>query len=279
MSVSIIIPTLITHPQQLHDCIISLSKQTYQSFELLVVANCSLTTSQQFQKKHPLPVKCRWIVLNSNQGFAPAVNRGIEHSKHQLIALLNDDVIVDQLWLEQLTITQQRTKAEMVASTIYHAGSKVLDSQGFTFLLRGQAPAIAKNKTKYHQCSDYWLNNPSYFPCKQLSEPFGPDAAACLYTKNMLDKLSLFNESFFAYLEDVDLAFRARINGFQCVLANQAIAYHHKHQTSQQFWGFKKRKDVINWYRIIQQYPPGLVKRFWPLIIKERVKNIKGLFF
>ena len=166
----------------------------------------------------------------------------------------------------------------MVASKIYLADKKTLDSQGFGFAWRGKAAALDQNL----QCSlstakDYWLNNPQLLPKTKLQEPFGPDAAAALYTRKLFDKIGLFDNDFFAYLEDVDLALRARQAGMHCALADKAIVYHYKHATSSQKQGFKATQDLKNWWKIVhRRYNFAVWKKFPGLILIERLKNLSG---
>lgn len=110
--------------------------------------------------------------------------------------------------------------------------------------------------------------------------PFGPDAAAALYTRKMLDQIGLFNESYFAYLEDVDLALRARLVGFSCAWASKAIVHHEKHATSAKMGKFKQKQDVKNWWRMVMgSYPKEAWGRFGGQILLERARNCKGLIF
>ena len=139
----------------------------------------------------------------------------------------------------------------MVASKIYLSDQKTLDSQGFGFAWRGKAEALDQNlQCSLSSAKDYWLNNPELLPKTRMTEPFGPDAAAALYTKELFDQIGLLAEDFFAYLEDVDLALRARQAGMNCVLADKAIVYHYKHASSSIKQGFKAKQDLKNWWKI-----------------------------
>lgn len=220
----------------------------------------------------------QWLCLEKNTGFTGAVNAGIKQALGKYIVLLNDDAVVDEKWLSELIATQQKTGAEMVASKIYLSDKKTLDSQGFGFAWRGKAEALDENL----QCSlssekDYWLNNPDLLPKTTMKEPFGPDAAAALYKKELFDKIGLFAEDFFAYLEDVDLALRARQVKMKCALAEKAVVYHYKHASSGKKQGFKAKQDLKNWWRIVvRRYNFRVWKKFTSLIVIERLKNFSG---
>ena len=72
-------------------------------------------------------------------------------------------------------------------------------------------------KTGENQDSDKYNN---------VCEIFSSCAGAALYKKSVLDKLGLFDENYFAYMEDVDLAVRSQINGYRNLLCPEAIVYH-----------------------------------------------------
>lgn len=277
MTVSLVIPTLLTQTDLLQDCIFSLRKQKVSfAFDVWVVANTpdkELKAFQQAVSSGSLDI--HWLSQGRNTGFTGAVNAGIEASAGDLVILLNDDTTVNPDWLEQLVSTYKKSKADMVASTIYLSDKKTLDSQGFTFLWRGKALPLPQAV----EPPDNWKNYPDLFPSTSvLKEPFGPDAAAALYTRELLIELGGFNNSFFAYLEDVDLALRARKAGYTCALAEKAVVYHHKHATSSRLDGFKARQDFMNWWRIVLgSYPRKACLQFGPLILLERAKNLSGL--
>lgn len=290
---TIIIPTTFSNTSYLQNCLHSLTKIKFNSkiskaqIQIVIACNTDQQSLVKVQKEFKTLLKTQpqnhfiawqWLCLNKNTGFTGAVNAGIKQAKGDYIILLNDDTIVDPNWLNELIKTQQQTDADMVASKIYLADKKTLDSQGFGFAWRGKAPALDKDLScSLSEQKDYWLNNPDLLPNTKLQEPFGPDAAAALYTRKLFDKVGLFDNDFFAYLEDVDLALRARKAGMHCVLADKAIVYHYKHATSSKKQGFKAQQDLKNWWKIVlRRYNFSVWKRFAGLILIERLKNLSG---
>lgn len=279
MSVAIIIPTLLSDPDMLQACLDSLTKlKKAPQFTVTVMVNTPQEFVTQFENTlSPALSKkldLQFISLGKNTGFTGAVNAGITATSEDVVILLNDDTIVDPHWLYELTQTQENTNADMVASTIYLKDQTTLDSQGFTFRWRGQALPLPFTDTS----KDSWLKHPDLLPTTKLEEPFGPDAAAALYTRKLLKNLDGFRSSFFVYLEDVDLALRARRAGFTCAVSEKAIVYHHKHATSTRISGFKARQDFQNWWRIVLgSYPAKAWMRFAPQILFERAKNLSGM--
>ncbi len=289
-TVDIIIPTLLTQYQVLKECLNSISKADHENLRVHVYIVCNTkqtpahTSFFQSYQKAQLPFVLDWIWLGTNKGFAEAMNKGFEVSTGELVFCLNDDTTLDRSCLEQLVLTQQQTGADMVASTILLSNSKKIDSKGFTFWWRGKATALETNPKNEvfpnESVKDHWLNNTHFFDSSDkyfFAEPFGPDAAACLYTRNLLNKTNAFRTSFFAYLEDVDLALRARKLGMYCVLANNAVVYHHKHTTSGKWKNFKTQRDLLNWWRICMgSYPKGVWQKYWLAILLERARNFNG---
>jgi GT2 family glycosyltransferase len=263
------------------------SQSNYQNEIQNKYQNKSQNKSQSKSKKWA-DCTFHWRALGGNYGFTGAVNSGAELGTSPLIVLLNDDAEVTPGWLNALVKKQTETSAAMVASHILLAETKTVDSLGFTFLWRGKALAI-QDLAKLHDTSDnvthlpsdHWLRFPE-FVCSELSqntisEPFGPDAAAALYTRELWLQLGGLKNAFFAYLEDVDFALRARLLGHECVLANDAVVYHHKHATSVHFSGFKAKQDMLNWWRIVLcTYPSSAWWRFGASILLERLKNLNG---
>jgi hypothetical protein len=71
-------------------------------------------------------------------------------------------------------------------------------------------------------------------------ETFGPNASAALYRRQMLEEIGAFDEEFFAYYEDVDLAWRARRAGWRCRYAPTAVVRHWHSATGAQFPELKR---------------------------------------
>lgn len=285
--VSIIIPTLCHNSGLLIGTLNSLfsSKIPANTGEVCVIVNATTpkkirllqSFKSQLSKKDSNKLTIKWVGLEKNLGFAGAVDLGINKTTFPLVVLLNDDTVVSPNWLQELLKTQQRTQAEMVASKILLASTRKIDSLGVSFWWRGRAPSITT--TNIAAPNDVWWKHPDFFPksTRSLKEPFGPDAAAALYTRDILLKIGGFRTIFFAYLEDVDVALRARKKGAICVTAKKAIVTHFKHKTSEREPIVKKWWDFKNWLLILTIYPKMALVKFMFIIILERAKNLSGL--
>jgi|GEM_PF-3495439 len=296
---TIVIPTMFSNLDYLRECLVSLGQLKFDpailhpKVEVLVVCNsseakmlevqASLTNSLKTIEgtKKTFRLDIHWLCLGFNTGFVGATNAGIQASQAagaEYVIFLNDDTQVTPLWLSELVLTQRRTRADMIASKVYLGDKKTLDSQGFGFSWRGKAEALNQDlKCSLSNDSDYWLNQPNLLNQKDLTEPFGPDGAAAMYTQKLFKQIGLLEKDFFAYLEDVDLALRARQHGLVCALAEKAIIYHYKHATSSKFSSFKSRQDLINWGKIVKRrYNSRVLKKFAIIIFIERLKNLSG---
>ena len=95
---------------------------------------------------------------------------------------------------------------------------------------------------------------------EQTSEIFGPCGGAALYSRRMLDEIGLFDEDFFMYLEDVDLACRARLAGWNCLLAPQARVLHAHSATAGEGSPFKSYQLGRNKiWTLVKNFPQPLL--------------------
>jgi len=213
----------------LKDCLTSVLSQTYPNYEVILVDNGSTDGSVSLIKES-FP-EIRLIRLDRNYGFAKANNIGIEEALEdkltEYVALLNNDAYVDRRWLEELvTCAEKSENVGMVASKILFAGLNTINSVGTIVLKDGSAAHLGGKETDRGQ---YDL----------IKETFAPCAAAALYARRMLEDIGSFDEDFFAYMEDVDLGWRARLAGWKCTLAPNARAYHKHSATSKKHSEFK----------------------------------------
>ena len=94
---------------------------------------------------------------------------------------------------------------------------------------------------------------------------FSACAGAAAYRRSAFDELGLFDESFFAYLEDVDWGFRAQLSGRACVYVPSAVAYHMGSASTRRegkpdpfFYGLPRRNDV---WMVLKNYPASALVR------------------
>lgn len=195
----------------LQQCLPTLAAQTFKDFEVIVVDNGSTDDSVSWLSQNWPNVHV--LLQQTNLGFAAANNLGIRATNSPFIALLNNDTLVDPGWLAALVTAVSEPNVGMAASCITRWNQPdLLDSAGILVDRAG----IAWNRG--------WGQ-----PVKLADKPcsvFGPSAAAALYRREMLDGIGLFDEDYFAYYEDVDLAWRAQRAGWHCQYTPDALVRH-----------------------------------------------------
>jgi hypothetical protein len=227
--VTVVIPTL-KGRRWLPNCIDSLRAQTFPIAEIIVIDNASSDGSREWLiSQHDLRV----IRNETNVGFAAACNQGIRASRSPYIALLNDDTRAEPQWLEALMHAMDATLL----------GNKRIGSCASLMLFADQPHLIQSAGIAIDRASIAWdrLGGQPVESAGDTKLIFGASGGAALYRREMLDEIGLFDERFFAYLEDVDLAWRAQNAGWRCAFAPHARVLHFTSATSGEGSAFKRR--------------------------------------
>ena len=235
-------------------CLDALVCQTFTDFQIWLVDNGSTDGSVDFLRTHYPHVH---LICNpENRGFAAANNQAIRAGNSKYVATLNNDTTVDPGWLEALTrVLDENPHAGMAASLMLFADRpEIINSAGIGVDRVGIAWDLQGGEEV--RSSD-----------TRAVPVFGACAGAALYRRAMLDEIGLFDEDFFAYLEDVDLAWRAQWAGWQAFFVPQARVLHHHSATSGEGSPFKNRLLGRNkvWL-IAKNYPRPHVWLYLPLI-------------
>lgn len=223
-------------------CLEALAAQTYRDFEIIIVDNGSTDGSVAFVKEnHP---RVRLIENDRNLGFAVPNNQAIRIACGRYIVTLNNDTRPAPDWLGALVQAaddhpEMGTFASLV---VFDDQRSIIDSAGLSVTLAGMGC-----QRRMGQMVDQ-VHGPE--------EVFGTCAAAALYRRELLDDVGLFDEDYFAYYEDVDLAWRARLRGWRAMLVPQALVYHAHSATGGRGSSFKRRLIARNkLWTIVKNYP------------------------
>ena len=191
----------------------SVQAQSFQDFECFIVDNGS--TDHSLTSLPKLNEKFSLIELGENKGFAKANNIAAKQAQGDWLALLNPDAFAREDWLEKLLeATEISPQVTMVGSTQYMAlEPDTFDGVGDFYHMSG----IAWRGKHGHSTQGHKL---------ETCEVFAPCAAAALYHRDTFLRLEGFDERFFCYHEDVDLAFRFRLAGGICIQKADAIVDH-----------------------------------------------------
>ena len=207
------------------------------------------------------------IELPENFGFCRAVNEGIKASRSPYVLLLNNDIEVTDNFIEEMTaaISQHTNAFSCAARMIQFHDRDKLDDAGNYYCALGWAYARGKGK----DIRTYEKEEKIFASC----------AGAAIYRRKIFDKIGYFDEEHFAYLEDMDVGYRARINGYENWYAPKAMVYHVGSGTSgSRYNQFKIRySSRNNIYLIYKNMPLVQIILNLPFLIVGF--GIKILFF
>jgi len=193
-------------------CLASLKEQTFKDFCVLIVDNASTDGSVDYVREHYPEIEV--IALEQNYGFSKAVNIGIRRSRSEYVILLNNDTTADPHYVEEMVRTiEQSPRIFSVSSKMvqmYHP--ELIDSAGDLYTLTGWGVCRGVGRP----VSNY----------TEKDEVFSACAGAAIYRRQVFQKIGLFDEKHFAYLEDIDVGYRAKIFGYRNLYCPTALVYH-----------------------------------------------------
>ncbi len=233
----------------------SLKRQNFQDFELFVVDNASSDTSMEtldvtgLDRVHLMPEA-------ENHGFAKGNNLAAKLANGEWLVMLNPDAVADESWLEKIAGGIDKFPAiKMFASAQYS-----LDEPG---IMDGAGD-------NYHVFGIPWRGGfgRSVSEMPNTGECFSPCGAGAVFHRQTFLDIGGFDESFFCYCEDVDLAFRLRLNGERCIFLHDAMIHHAGSALSDKVGDFALFHGTRNrvWV-FLQNMPPIALFLFMPMHI------------
>jgi GT2 family glycosyltransferase len=252
--------------EHLMRCLPALHSQTLRDFQILLVDNGSTDNSIGWVQQHHPEVDI--VVLQKNSGFATACNAGIRETDAELIITLNNDTVPRPDWLAELVkAATQHRDVGMFASTLW---------------LERETPVIDAAGLEVNRLGVAW-NTARGVPVAELSsspqETFGPCAGAALYRRALFVDVGLFDETYFAYLEDVELAWRARWAGWRCISVPASAVWHAHSATGGRnlplkYWLLGRNRL----WTTLRHYPRPYLWSHLPLIVmNELVTGFLGM--
>ena len=236
----------------LDTCLTALRRQTFKDFETILVDNGSSDGSQEHVRANFPEV--RLLALGENLGFTGGNIAGWNEARGELIILLNNDTEVHPQWLESIheaALAYPEAGGFACKMLMFDERTRI-DNCGFDLGATGTSFDLGRGRA----------DGPEW---RSPREVFGACGGAAVYRRKMLEKVGFFDDDFFMTFEDVDLNFRAQLQGFKCMFVPGAIVYHHlrgtmrKHNARQTF--FSQRN---NEYFYLKNMPLALLVRFLP---------------
>lgn len=205
----------------LADCLGALSRQTFRDFFVVLFDNGSTDGSIELvEREYP---EVELIRSGVNLGFAAGNNRAIERALAgdlpEYVLTLNNDVVLGDRCLELLVDTMDSSPDDVWSCQpkMYFfddgSGERLFNNAGIVVWRDGSAFNRGINQTDRGQYD-------------HDTDIFGTCAGASLYRRSALEEVGLFDEDFFTYLEDVDIAWRGRLAGYRSLLCPGAVCRH-----------------------------------------------------
>jgi len=198
----------------LGDALDALARQTVSGFEVIVVDNGSTDGSDDaVRARHP---EVRLIHAGRNLGYAAGNNLAARFAAGaRFLALLNPDAVPEPDWLEAILDAALRhpDSGSIASRTINASDGSLLDGAGDVY----HASGLAWRRGHRERSADNY---------RAEEEVFSACGAAALIRREAWDAVRGMDESFFCYMEDVDLGFRLRLAGYTCWYCPAAVARH-----------------------------------------------------
>jgi len=241
----------------------ALSHQTLRDFRVIVVDNASSDGSEEGLEGRYSNVKL--VRAGRNLGFAAGNNLGLEHAgAADWIALLNPDAFAEPDWLENLLLAAY--------------ANPQFSFFGCRMLLADMPDVLDGTGDVYHVSGMAWRRDHGRRAERGVSKPgeiFSPCAAAALYSRAALEEVRGFDEGYFCYFEDVDLAFRLRLRGRRCRYVPDAVVHHVSSGIvgrRSDFATYHGHRNMVWTY--VKNMPLGLFWLFLPLHLLANLASI-----
>lgn len=211
------------------NCFESLSKITYSNVEIILIDNNSSDDSIAYVKENFS--KTIILKLDDNKGFAEPNNIGAKIAKGKYLLFLNNDTVVTKNFVTEMINIIEKDEKIAICQSLLLKPDGTIDSSG-DFI--DELGIVYNSKSKIDDV-------------REITSARG---ASMLIRKEIFDKLSGFDESFFVSFEDVDLGWRSWIANYKVVIVPSSIVYHLGGQTSNKikdeiaFHGFKNQLSM-----------------------------------
>jgi len=261
MNVSVQIVTF-NSGEDIGACLESLSAQTYPNIRVRVLDNASQDDSVELLKGFDLDL----VLSEENSGFAAGHNRLARDYPAPYVLFLNPDTILEPKFVEELVhALEEEPEAGSATGKLLRFDGVTLDSTGIRM-------------TRNQRHLDRGAGEPDTGQYETPGPVFGPSGAAAMYRYACLEDVAVggnfFDEDFFAYREDADLAWRCRLRGWQSLYVPRAVARHRRRVTPQVRRALPAEinmHSVKNRFLLrINNMTPNLYRRcFWPITLRD----------
>lgn len=309
---------LITYNNQkyLPFCLKSLQEQTFKDFSILIIDNCSSDESVKFIEQylaHPknknLSQNVRFIKNSKNIGFAGGHNQAIQWSNSEYVFLVNPDVILDKDYIKKIIdFLDKNPKAGAASGVLFCWDFSAIEKSsnlGKTSAIDSLGLKIFPN----HKVTELREAMKKRDAGSMPQEVFGVSGALPIYRREALENTKVplfypcfkfyinqtkpklyeyFDNDFFTYKEDIDLAYRLRLFGWKAYMVPQANAWHDRTAVAgaSTIKNRKQKSYFINYhscknhfYFLIKNVPNKIWQRHFYQILPYEIGKLVYLAF
>lgn len=240
-SVTVVVPVW-NRADLLRNLLMTISSQTVTPQQVLIIDNGSTDDAPEVARDWGATV----IAMGRNQGFAAAVNRGIDASETDWIAVINSDVELYPDWIEKIVTRATEQNA-------WFAGGKILMKSDPT-RIDGTFDLIARSGCAWR--AGHGRPDSEEFAIEKKAQLI--PATAAIYRRELFQRIGNFAEAYESYLEDIDLSLRATPAGLDGLYVPEAVCLHHG-SASASAWSHRmvyllsRNQELL----IRRLYPPG----------------------
>jgi len=230
----------------LRECLDSLFRQTHPRLEVILVDNGSTDASAE-EARATWGERLRFIGNARNEGFARGNNQAFARARGEWIFIMNNDAVADPDAIEQLlAFVRDRPEVGMLACRVLrYEQPHFFDSTGLLLYPDGVCRSRGWEEKDVGQYD-------------RSEEVLAPHGCAGAYRKAMLDQIGAFDETYFCYLEDLDLGMRGQLAGWRCWYVAGAVVRHRKSSTAGNYSKFKayhvERNRIWNAVKLLPRF-------------------------
>jgi GT2 family glycosyltransferase len=216
----------------LEACLASLRDLDYPAdqIEVIFIDNNSTDGSVEFVREHF--ADCRIVVNDHNTGFSPAVNQGARLANGTYLALINNDAVADPRWVKEAVRTlEMEDRTACVASKILRDDRRTIDYAGGQMAFYGHG--FAKGNKEPDDPDDR-KNRATLFA----------SGGAMITRRDVFVDVGGFDDSYFAFFEDVDYGWRLWVLGHEVTYVPASKVYHRHHGTIERF-GYPRERYLL----------------------------------
>lgn len=273
------------------ECLDSLQKQTYRDFEIQILDNASLDETKEILQRDYPQINVEYQI--NNLGFTRACNKLLLRARGEYVLLVNQDTILDEHCLESLVKTMDaKPHAGAVGPLLYRLvdfeKTAIVDSFGLAIKKNYQvydefaAQSLSENVLRGDDLQLVLRDRGIAVDNYGNREVFGISGVLVMYRKSALESVRFENEyfdnDFFMYQEDFDLALRLRLAGWSAFVSTGAIAWHFRTLKPEQRESSLNKLYNFRNYFLFTDKNAHWGKYWFPLMMRRCVYCLKCFF-